>query len=433
MRILGIGETNDLGDMYLRLVRAGHDVRVFVGDRSAHDVLAGSIARVEDWADELPWIRAAGDEGLILFEGIGFGAVQDQLRREGVQVIGGGALGDRLQGDRAFGQATLRELGFQTAASHHFVAFDDAIAFLRARGGRWVFELGGEEPASSRTYVGELDDAADLIALVAVQRDRWSFAHAPRFILTQHVRGIEMGVGAYFDGDRFLLPASLDWQHQALFPGGLGELSGEMGTLVTYRDSERFFAATLARLAPLLHQHQYVGYINLNTIVNDAGIWPLAFTCRFGYPGFAILDTLQSDGWSDLFQRIVSRRATTFATHDGWALGVLLTVPPFPYAHDYERLSSGLPILFRAVLTDDERNRLKLGEVAFVGEQMITAGSSGCLAVATGRGNSVAVAQRRAYDLARKVVVPRMRYRNDIGDAFIGGQHAELRRLGWLP
>jgi phosphoribosylamine--glycine ligase len=69
----------------------------------------------------------------------------------------------------------------------------------------------------------------------------------------------------------------------------------------------RFFAATLARMEPLLRANLYCGYINLNTIVNEQGIWPLEFTCRFGYPGFAVLDPLQITSWPQLFRMMLTK------------------------------------------------------------------------------------------------------------------------------
>ena len=63
--------------------------------------------------------------------------------------------------------------------------------------------------------------------------------------------------------------------------------------------------------------------VNLNLIVNAAGIWPLEFTCRFGYPGFAILDPLQETSWADLFGGMVARSRPAFATRSGFCVGIV--------------------------------------------------------------------------------------------------------------
>src|SRR5438270_9076989 len=120
MRVLGITETCDLGSMYRRLLDAGHEVRVTISEPLAKGTMLGLVPRAKDWREELPWVREAGGDGLILFEAVGFGALQDELRREGFQVIGGSALGDRLENDRVFAFELLGSFGMRIAAVTHF-------------------------------------------------------------------------------------------------------------------------------------------------------------------------------------------------------------------------------------------------------------------------------------------------------------------------
>jgi phosphoribosylamine--glycine ligase len=436
MRVLGIGDSMDLGSMYLDLLREGHDVRVFVADATASEVLNGLVVTTPDWRGELDWVRAAGADGFILFETASHGALQDQLRADGFQVIGGSAYGDRLETDRAFGQAVMREAGMRVAPTHSFGDFDQAIAFVRRHPRRYVYKPSGSGFASVRTFIGELQDGSDVIAYLELQRRSWPADEAVGLILMDRLQGIETGVGAYFDGSRFLRPACLDWEHKRFFPGDLGELTGEMGTLVTYRGSERLFAETLGRLEPQLRAGGYRGYININTIVDDDGAHPLEFTCRFGYPGFAILQPLQLCGWPELFRRMSGQRTATpdapFETADGWAVGVVLTVPPFPYSVGDDRLSKGVPISFRDSLDAQDRRHLHYGEVALRHGQLVTSGSVGYIMVVTGCGATPALARDAAYRRMEAVSVPNGRYRRDIAQRFIDGGGDRLRALGWL-
>lgn len=432
MRCLGIGDYHSLGEMYRRLALAGHEVQAYVSQTEAHGIFAGIVPRCADLARGLDWVRAAGAHGLLIFEGANQGALQDQLRADGFRVIGGCAWGDRLEADRAFGQQAMRDAGMRTAASHEFTDFAVALEFLRVRPGRYVYKLSGGTAASTRNYVGEMEDGADLRALLVMEAAHWEEPEPPQFVLMDHLRGVEVGIGAYFNGERFLDTVCLDWEHKRFFPGDLGELTGEMGTLVTYRGAGRLFALTLGRMAEALRANGYVGYINLNTIVNDQGIWPLELTCRFGYPGYAVCDALHAEGWDAIFNKMLDRSATSFATHPGYAIGVVLSVPPFPYEYGYAQLSRGAPIFFRDGLSADQRARLYYGEVAMSGEQLVTDGSLGYVMVATGCGADAAEARAAAYPLANKVVVPNLRYRNDIGERFLRQDAALLRRLGYL-
>jgi phosphoribosylamine---glycine ligase len=431
MRFLGIGDYCDLGALYLRLIEEGHEVKVFIGDPLCQGTLAGLVAQASDWRDELEWIRAAGREGILLFENVAKnrGALQDDLRRQGFWVVGGSAYGDRLENDRAYAQRVLSAAGLPIARVREFGHRDGALDFLDRHPGRYVLKFNGPDAAMDN-YVGRLADGRDVRAYLRKLAGPGS--QAASLVLMEYLDGIEMGVGAYFDGEKFLRPACLDWEHKRFFPGDLGELTGEMGTVVTYARSARFFECTLGRMEHLLRDQGHCGYVNLNTIVNEDGVWPLEFTCRFGDPGFAILTPLQKTSWGELLAAMVHRSMGAFETLPGFSVGVVLTTPPFPYRRPQVEAPVGLPVLFDGELTDEDRRNLHYCEVGLEQAELVTSGIYGWTMVATGVGESISAAQQRANRLADRVLIPNVRYRRDIGERLMAGDLARVESLDLL-
>lgn len=436
MRFLGVTETCDLAALYLRLAEAGHEVKVSISEPLAQGTLAGLVPRAAgDWRAELDWIREAGEGGIILFEAVseGFGALQDALRGDGYNVIGGSGFGDRLENDRAYAQMLLAALGFPTAHVEEFSDLAEADAFVRARPARYVLKFNG---GSGTTFVGQHRDGRDVRAMIKArlrrQKGGEQEGETPRFILMEHIDGIEMGVGAYFDGTSFLTPACLDWEHKRFFAGDMGEMTGEMGTVATFDRSASFFERTLKLIEPQLREARHVGYVNLNTIVNEAGIWPLEFTTRFGYPGYAVLDPLQQTGWAELFGMMARREGKNrFVARGGFSVGIVLTTPPFPYSRKEVDEPVGLPILFDE-MDDQDRRHLHYGEVGLDGDQLVTSGLYGWTMVVTGLGATIEAARAEAYRRASRVSIPNGRYRLDIAARLIDGDYARLERMGFL-
>jgi phosphoribosylamine--glycine ligase len=427
MRILGVGDYNSLGDMYWRLQRTGHDVKVCTREAEGRSIFNGVLSHIDDWRAELDWVR----DGVIVFETATLGAEADTLRADGFNVVGGSEFSDRLELDRAFGQRIMREVGMTTAPTHSFDCFSDAIDFVKRHPRRYVYKLSDAEAASTRNYVGVMNDGADMLGVLAMEVARYAGRREPPFVLMDHLSGVEVGIGAYFDGEKFLEPACIDWEHKRFFPGDMGELTGEMGTVVSYRHSARLFEQTLQRVVEHLRQARHRGYLNINTIVNEDGVWPLEFTCRFGYPGFAICDALHAEGWESILHKMAAGGSRHIATRAGFAVGVVLTVPPFPYEYGYSELSRGSPIFF-ARGSNAHDDAFHLGEMERIGDQWLASGSLGYVMVITGTGPSIRSAQREAYRHCQHVVVANARYRNDIGEKLMRHDLRYLAQLGWL-
>jgi phosphoribosylamine--glycine ligase len=166
--------------------------------------------------------------------------------------------------------------------------------------------------------------------------------------------------------------------------------------------------------------------------VNGGGIWPLEFTCRFGYPGYAILDPLQRTRWAELFRAMLDRRSSRLEVESGFSVGIVITTPPFPYSREQVSEPKGLPIVFRGDLSPAERANLHFGEVGLINGVLVTSGAYGYTLVVTGTGDTIKAARDAANACADKVVIPNARYRRDIGQRLIDGDFDKIRRLGLI-
>ncbi len=419
MRVLAVTPRAYLGDIFLSLLREGHEVRVAATDPPDQHACIGLLPFVPDWRAQLSWV---GRDGIIVFEGVRRGAEQDALRREGYRVVGGSALGDRLETDRAYGQSVLASLGLPVAQANRFETAAEAEAFLRQNPARTVVKYDGGEHA---TFVGDHPAGLDAAFMLRQQ------GGGP-VLLSERLGGVEVGIGGYFDGRQFLRPACIDFEHKRFFPGEMGEMTGEMGTLASYRGADRLFEATLNLVAPLLAEAGHVGYVNLNLMVDERGPVPLEFTCRFGNPGFAVLAALQPDGWGDLLARMVAGQGGTFATLPGWSVAVVLTVPPFPQARDCPPGPEDPPMFWLQPPDAAEQPHYRPVDVRMEGESWLIRRRSGHPMIVTGTGDTPIAARDAANRRAANIVAPELRWRSDIGDRYGQQDEARLRALGWL-
>ncbi|PIP46400.1 MAG: phosphoribosylamine--glycine ligase, partial [Candidatus Colwellbacteria bacterium CG23_combo_of_CG06-09_8_20_14_all_42_19] len=157
------------------------------------------------------------------------------------------------------GQAELRKYGINTLPNQNFSNYDEAVNFIKANPGRYVFKPSGNTPSGGKglLFTGQEEDGKDLIELLEQNKTVWQ-KKAPLFILQKFISGVEVAVGAFFNGHDFIYPINVNFEHKRVFPGDIGPFSGEMGTLMYWSQPNNLFNATLRKMLPALGESGYV-------------------------------------------------------------------------------------------------------------------------------------------------------------------------------
>ena len=423
-KFLFVSADNLINDIAWQVLRQGHQIKFYNNLRKEKDCSDGFLPKTQNWRKEINWADV-----IIFDEVFGFGKEAQKLRRMGKRVIGGTPYTDRLEEDRAFGQEELKKYRIPILPYREFTDFSKAINYIKIHPGAYVFKPCGEvQNNKNLLYIGRMPDGSDTIEMLKSYRQNFG-SKIKLFQLQKKVAGVEIGVGAFFNGRKFIYPININFEHKMLFPGEIGPATGEMGTSMFWSKPNRLFNNTLKKMEVKLAEEHYVGYIDLNCIVNKNGIYPLEFTARFGFPTINI----QSDGiimpMGEFLFKLANGDNLRLKTRPGWQVGARVVVPPYPYRQQdiFNAYAKGISINLKV----NNLTGVHIEDIKIINGHWTPAGSSGTALVVVGMGKTLKAAQNQLYRRIKNIYIPNMFYRTDIGDRWYLEQE-KLRRWGYL-
>ena len=343
LRILLVDNAGLMTDFALRCQDAGHEVRWYVRQSRMTEgigkgLLVGKSKMVDDYR-----IWARWSDMIVLGDNTRYLHDMERWEEEGIPVIGPSVEAASWETDRQKGQEILKACGIKVPAFKTFDNYDRAIAYVKKENRAFVSKPCGDEEDKSLSYVAK--SPADMVYML----ERWkkNHRHKDAFILQEVIHGTEMAVGGWFGPDGFIPGWHENWEFKKLFTGDLGPATGEMGTVMRVVANSKLADRVLKPVIPKLHELGYVGYVDVNCIIDEQGNpWPLEFTMRPGWPTFNIQMALlkdQHDPAQWMYDLALGNKTDPFVKSEV-ATGIVMAIPDFPYSRFTRKDVHGIPI-----------------------------------------------------------------------------------------
>lgn len=401
MKFLVLSRYGEIVDVCRRIKEEGNEVLLFIKDIELQHIGEGLVDKLlEVGSDDFK------SADVIIFDDSCWGDLPQKLRKKGYKVIGGSALLDSLEDDREKFFRVCNLLGIKTPKTLTFNTINEAIKYIKKYPNQYVLKSYSAE--KSITFVSKTPNSEDLVKFLQVNTE-----NIKKVVIQQKVRGYEVAISCFFNGDEFIPPCIVNYEHKKFGNDNTGVFTGEMGTVLYYIPTLeiKFFKETLKKLSSLL-KGNYVGIIDVNCIANTSGVYVLELTPRFGYP---ITDIMSSNikSWSDLFLGLVNKDYNCVLRNlkipQGVGVGVVIAaLSPF----DDKNCLMGLPLIG---ITENTKNNFSFYGVVYKNNNFYVADKY--VGVCHYTDKNIDLARQNVYALCEKICVPDLfYYRTDIGE-----------------
>ena len=350
------------------------------------------------------------------------GGIVDTFRARGLKIFGPTQAAAQLESSKDFAKAFMQRHGIPTAAYQTFSDAAAAHAYLDKQGAPIVVKADGLAAGKGVVVAMSLADAHAAVDMMLTD-NKMGDAGA-RVVIEEFLSGEEASFIVMVDGQH-VLPLATSQDHKRLLDADQGPNTGGMGAyspapVVTPKiHSEVMRHIILPTVQGMAKDGiPFTGFLYAGLMIDAAGhAKTLEFNCRMGDPETQpIMLRLKSD-LLDMFEHAVAGTLDTVEAE--WdrraALGVVMAAHHYPETPRKGDLITGLPPPPLAQPQTDEEIDAVVFHAGTVkdGKAIKTAG--GRVLCVTALGDSVKLAQRRAYALLEPIRFDGMQFRGDIG------------------
>jgi phosphoribosylamine---glycine ligase len=343
--------------------------------------------------------------------------IVDLFRDRGLRIFGPTREAAQLESSKDFAKAFMKRHRIPTAEYETFTDAAAAHDYVQRRGAPIVVKADGLAAGKGVVVAASLDEAHAAIDAMLVD-NRMGSAGA-RVVIEDFLCGEEASFIVLVDGRNVLALASSQ-DHKRLLDGDAGPNTGGMGAyspapVVTPEIHARVLREIITPTVTGMARDgiPFTGFLYAGLMIDDAGQpRTLEFNCRMGDPETQpIMARIKSDLATVFEQAIDGRLDEAEIVWDRrTALGVVLAAHGYPEDPRKGDPISGLPA--EGNLPDAECLVFHAGTVERDGRTLTSGGRVLCV---TGLGDSVKVAQTRAYQRIESIRFEGMQFRSDIG------------------
>lgn len=341
MRLLIVDYAGSGLDIALRAGLAHHEVKLAIKQDDKRKFIGKGFDHISVVDDFRPWLRWANL--VVATDNTKYMRDLDGLRNEGGIVVAPSSEVALWEHDRQVGQQVFRKAGVRTLPVIEFSNYDAAIEYVQKTQGRFVSKPNGTD-SNDKALSYCSSGPADMIYML----QRWKRQNKLKntFVLQEFMPGIEMGISGWFGPAGWMGVWEENFEFKKMMDGDRGVATGEQGTILRYVKQSKLADKLLKPLTKQLFDARYVGDIDVNCIIDAKGTpWPLEFTARLGWPAFQLQIALlkEKDPIQWLFDLATGKARNPFIT-DRIAIGVVLSIPDYPFSHATAKEVIGVPI-----------------------------------------------------------------------------------------